>query len=150
MQVKANARNLRISSRKVRLVIDLIRGARAEKAQTQLRFLNKVAAEPVLKLLNSAIANAEHNFHLKKEDLKVAKITADEGPTLDRWMPRAHGRANPIRKRSTHLAIVLETVEPKEKGTKATNGEQKQSKATKSNQKHPKVKTTKPSKKENN
>ena len=115
MQVKAKARFLRMSARKVRLVIDLIRGANVVKAQTQLRFANKAAAEPVLKLLNSAIANAEHNFHLKKEDLVVAAITADEGPTLDRWHPRAHGRANPIRKRSTHISIVLEDKEPKAK-----------------------------------
>lgn len=113
MQVKAKARFIRMSSRKVRLVIDLIRGANVVKAQTQLRFANKAAAEPVLKLLNSAIANAEHNFHLKKEDLIIAAITADEGPILDRWHPRAHGRANPIRKRSTHIAITLEDIAKK-------------------------------------
>lgn len=106
-----------MSSRKVRLVIDLIRGARVEKAQTQLRFANKLAAEPVLKLLNSAIANAVHNFQLNKDDLKITSITADEGPILDRWHPRAHGRAMPIRKRSTHISITLEAVPFVEKGT---------------------------------
>lgn len=100
-----------MSSRKVRLVIDLIRGARVEKAQTQLRFANKLAAEPVLKLLNSAIANAVNNFQMNKEDLKITSITADEGPILDRWHPRAHGRAMPIRKRSTHISIILEAVD---------------------------------------
>ncbi len=113
MQVKAHARHIRMSSRKVRLVIDLIRGARVEKAQTQLRFANKLAAEPVLKLLNSAIANAVHNFQLNKDDLKITSITADEGPILDRWHPRAHGRAMPIRKRSTHISIILEAVPQK-------------------------------------
>lgn len=97
-----------MSPRKVRLVIDLIRGARATKAQTQLQFTNKAAAEPVLKLLNSAIANAVHNFQLNKEDLKIVSIMANEGPILDRWHPRAHGRAMPIRKRTTHLSIILE------------------------------------------
>ncbi|OGL99508.1 50S ribosomal protein L22 [Candidatus Uhrbacteria bacterium RIFOXYB2_FULL_45_11] len=111
MQVKAHARHIRMSSRKVRLVIDLIRGARVEKAQTQLRFANKLAAEPVLKLLNSAIANAVNNFQMNKEDLKITSITADEGPILDRWHPRAHGRAMPIRKRSTHISIILEAVD---------------------------------------
>jgi large subunit ribosomal protein L22 len=113
MQVKAHARFIRMSPRKVRLVIDLIRGARVEKAQTQLRFANKAAAEPVLKLLNSAIANAVNNFQLNKDDLKIVSITADEGPILDRWQPRAHGRAMPIRKRSSHISIVLEEVEQK-------------------------------------
>lgn len=104
-----------MSSRKVRLVIDLIRGARVEKAQTQLRFANKLAAEPVLKLLNSAIANAVNNFQLNKDDLKITSITADEGPILDRWQPRAHGRAMPIRKRSTHISIILEAIPQKGK-----------------------------------
>ena len=104
-----------MSSRKVRLVIDLIRGARVEKAQTQLRFANKLAAEPVLKLLNSAIANAVHNFQLNKDELKITAITADEGPILDRWHPRAHGRAMPIRKRSTHISIILEAIPQKAK-----------------------------------
>lgn len=114
MQVKAKARFIRMSARKVRLVIDLIRGAHVSKAQTQLRFANKAAAEPVLKLLNSAIANATNNFHLNKEDLVITSIMADEGPTLDRYHPRAHGRAMPIRKRSSHISITLETVEPKD------------------------------------
>ena len=114
MQVKAKARFIRMSARKVRLVIDLIRGSHVTKAQTQLRFANKAAAEPVLKLLNSAIANATNNFQLNKDDLVIASIMADEGPTLDRFQPRAHGRAMPIRKRSTHISIILENVEPKE------------------------------------
>jgi len=118
MQVKAHARFIRMSPRKVRLVIDLIRGARVEKAQTQLRFANKAAAEPVLKLLNSAIANAVNNFQLNKDDLKIVSITADEGPILDRWQPRAHGRAMPIRKRSSHISIILEAVEQKVKAEK--------------------------------
>ena len=114
MQVKAKARFIRMSARKVRLVVDLIRGAHVSKAQTQLRFANKAAAEPVLKLLNSAIANATNNFNLNKDDLVITSIMVDEGPTLDRFHPRAHGRAMPIRKRSSHISIIIENVEPKE------------------------------------
>jgi large subunit ribosomal protein L22 len=128
MQVKAHARHIRMSSRKVRLVIDLIRGARVEKAQTQLRFANKLAAEPVLKLLNSAIANAVNNFQMNNEDLKITSITADEGPILDRWQPRAHGRAMPIRKRSTHISIILEAVEQKGSVSSKENEETKKEK----------------------
>jgi len=114
MQVKAKARFIRMSARKVRLVVDLIRGAHVSKAQTQLRFANKAAAEPVLKLLNSAIANATNNFNLNKDDLVITSIMVDEGPTLDRFHPRAHGRAMPIQKRSSHISIIIENVEPKE------------------------------------
>lgn len=117
MQVKAHARTIRMSAQKARLVIDLIRGSRVLEAQARLRFTNKVAAGPVLKLLNSAIANAEHNFQLPKEHLVIKSIVANEGPTLDRWHPRAHGRALPIRKRTTHLSIVLENIEPKPRKT---------------------------------
>ena len=107
MDVKAKLRFLRMSPKKVRLVIDVIRGMDAEEAQTQLQFVNKRAAKPVLKLLNSAIANALNNSKLKKENLYIKKITADDGPTLKRWKPRAFGRAAEIRKRSTHVTIVL-------------------------------------------
>ncbi len=128
MLVKAYARHIRMSSRKVRLVIDLIRGARVVKAQTQLQFANKAAAEPVLKLLNSAIANAVHNFQLNKDDLFIKAVMADEGPILDRWQPRAHGRAFPIRKRTTHISIVLENIPPKAKAEKPTDPAKKSKK----------------------
>ena len=111
MEVKAKTRYLRISPRKVKLVIDLIRGLRVDQAQIQLHFLKKEAARPVLKLVNSAIANAENNFHLKKEFLYIKKITADQGPTLRRWFPRAFGRAGMIRKRSTHITVILDEYE---------------------------------------
>lgn len=108
-----------MSPRKVRLVIDAIRGLSVEAAETRLQFLPKLAAEPVLKLLRSAIANAEHNFHLKKEDLVVKTITADGGPTLSRSRPRAFGRAAPIRKRTTHINLILATKEDVKKIAKA-------------------------------
>ena len=96
-----------MSPRKVRLVINTIRGLDAQTAETRLRFMAQGPAEPVLKLLRSAMANAEHNFHLKREDLLVKTITADGGPTVKRSRPRAFGRSAPIRKRTTHINLVL-------------------------------------------
>jgi len=110
--ITAKLRHLKISPRKVRLVVDLIRGLSVEQAEKQLKFLPKRAAEPVLKLLNSAVANALNDFKALKENLFIAKITVDPGPTLKRWMPRAMGRATPIKKRTSHLTIVLESKEP--------------------------------------
>ena len=107
MNVTASLRYLRMSPRKVRLVINTIRGLDAQTAETRLRFMAQGPAEPVLKLLRSAMANAEHNFHLKREDLLVKTITADGGPTVKRSRPRAFGRSAPIRKRTTHINLVL-------------------------------------------
>jgi len=107
MELKASAKHIRMSPRKVRLVADLVRSLEVGKALDQLRFINKWAARPIAKLINSALANAEHNFDLDKNNLYIKKITVDEGTTLHRWMPRAFGRATPIRKRNSHIAIVL-------------------------------------------
>ncbi len=107
MDVHAFLRSLRMSPRKVRLVIDAVRGKSVKDADIRLSLMNKGAALPVLKLLRSAIANAEHNFKLAPESLYIKAITADGGPTLKRSRPRAFGRAAPIRKRTTHLSIVL-------------------------------------------
>src|SRR5512133_2313282 len=106
MQVNARLRNLRMAPRKVRLVVDLIRGLSVDAALQQLEFCNKAAALPVKKLLKSAIANAEHNHQLDASTLKIAKITVDAGVTLHRIQPRAHGSAAPIRKRSSHITII--------------------------------------------
>lgn len=108
MTVKAQAKYIRMSPRKIRLVVDLVRGLDVEEAKTQLNFMNKIAARPVLKLLESAVANASHNFKLKKENLYIKEIQVDGGPTLKRWKPRAFGRATPIRKRSSHITILLD------------------------------------------
>jgi large subunit ribosomal protein L22 len=108
MEVKAIARHIRMSPRKVRLVVNLIRGMNVANAQSQLSFMKKAAAEPVLKLLNSAIANAIHNFSLNPDSLYIKSIAVDGGPTLGRWRARAFGRAAPIRKRTSHISIVLE------------------------------------------
>jgi len=107
MEIKASVKNLRTSARKTRLVVDVVRGMQVEKALDQLKFVNKKVTGSVSKLIKSAIANAENNYELSKDNLYVKEITVDEGATLKRWMPRAHGRATPIRKRTSHINVVL-------------------------------------------
>lgn len=99
-----------MSARKVRLVVDVVRGSQVDKALSQLKFTKKLAVTPVAKLIDSAIANAEHNFNLDRSNLFVKTINVDEGMTLDRWMPKAHGRATAIRKRSCHINLVLSEI----------------------------------------
>lgn len=107
MEVKAKAKYIRISPRKVRLVADLVRGLKLTAALDQLKFSSKHAAKPLQKLIDSAAANAVNNFELDKNNLFIKEVMVDEGPTLDRWMPRARGRATPIRKRTSHINLVL-------------------------------------------
>ena len=107
----ATARYIRISSRKVKVVIDLIRGKSVEDAEAILLYTPKAAAEPVLKLLRSAIANAENNLELSKDNLYVAEIYANQGPTLKRYRPRARGSAFHIRKRTSHITVILDEKE---------------------------------------
>lgn len=109
--VNASLRYLRIAPRKVRLVVDSIRGRNARLAERDLQFSTKLAAVSVLKLLRSAIANAEHNFHLDPAKLYIKHIVANEGPTLKRYRPRAFGSAAVIRKRTSHVMLVLGTTE---------------------------------------
>ena len=124
MEVKASLKHLRTSPRKVRLVADMIRGAKVDKALNQLKLTNKKVTSPLNKLLMSAISNAENNFELKKDNLVIKEIRVDDGATLKRWMPRAYGRATPIRKRSSHIMITLsEIVESKK--TEATKDKKK-------------------------
>lgn len=108
MQVQAKLRHLRISPRKVRLVTEVIKGLDIESADQQLTFLNKASAPAIKKLLASAVANATNNNKLDKKTLKVKNIFVDEGFTLKRWKPRAMGRATMIRKRSSHVTLILE------------------------------------------
>lgn len=110
MSVIAKFRYLHIAPRKVRLVADAIRGKKVEKAQAILSFLVKKSSAPLLKLLNSAIANAENNFKLDKTDLYIQKIIVDEGPKNKRWHAQSRGRAAEILKRTSHITIVLETL----------------------------------------
>ncbi|MDR0841365.1 MAG: 50S ribosomal protein L22 [Christensenellaceae bacterium] len=104
----AIARYIRISSRKIKIVIDLIRGKSVREAQGILQFTPKAASEPVLKLLNSAIANAENNLGLSADTLYVAEVFANQGPTLKRFRPRAKGSASRIRKRTSHITVILD------------------------------------------
>mgnify|MGYP000874292428 CR=1 FL=1 len=106
----AVARYIRLSPRKVKIVIDLIRGKKVNDAAAILQFTPKAASEPVLKLLNSAIANGENNQDLSRDTMYVAEVYANQGPTLKRFRPRAHGRASSIRKRSSHITIILDQV----------------------------------------
>lgn len=118
MKVSAKLRYLRIAPRKVRLVADLIRGKSVEEAQTILNFTTKKAAQVLLKLLKSAIANAKTNFQLEEKNLYISKILVDEGPKYKRWMPRARGMATPIQKKTSHVTIVLDEIVKKPKKVK--------------------------------
>ena len=108
MQATAHLKYLRISPRKVSVVLDLIRNKPAKYAVAILQNTNKAAAEPVCKLLKSAMANAENNHGMDVDKLVVAKVFACPGPILKRIMPRAQGRAFRINKRTSHVTIVLE------------------------------------------
>jgi len=103
----ATARMVRIAPRKVRLVVDQIRGKSAAEAISILRFTNRGASEAVEKVLKSAIANAEHNYDMDVEDLVVTEAYANEGPTLKRFRPRAKGAASRINKRTSHITVVV-------------------------------------------
>jgi len=105
--VRAKARYVRTAPRKVRIVADQIRGLDVEAAIALLSFSPRGASEPVLKLLRSAAANAENNFDLDPEEMRISSISVDEGPTMRRYRPRARGRATRIEKRSSHINIAL-------------------------------------------
>ena len=106
-QAKAVARTVRIAPRKVRLVVDLIRGKQVGEAVAILRHTPKAASPVVEKVLKSAVANAEHNYELDVNNLVVSEIYVDEGPTLKRFRPRAQGRASAINKRTSHITVVV-------------------------------------------
>jgi len=110
--MQAKLRYLRISPRKVRLVVDMIRNKSVSDSIKILNFTVKRARDPVLKLLNSAIANSK-NMDINSKDLYVAEIKVDKGPTLKRHMPRSRGMSNPILKRTSHIVIILDKIENK-------------------------------------
>jgi ribosomal protein L22 len=105
--VRAQARYVRTSARKARLVCDLLRGKSVQEARAILAYSQRSVARDWAKVLESAIANAEHNHELVGDDLRILTASADEGPTLKRFRPRAMGRATRIRKRTSHLTITL-------------------------------------------
>jgi ribosomal protein L22 len=109
--VRASARYVRIAPRKARLIADQVRGLHIEKARALLQFSPRGAAQNIHKLIDSAAANAENNHDLIGDEMKVSSITVDEGPTLKRYRPRAQGRATPIHKRTSHIAVALTPAE---------------------------------------
>jgi large subunit ribosomal protein L22 len=111
----AEARYVRVTPMKARRVVDLIRGLPANEALTVLQFAPQAASEPVYKVLASAVANAENNDRLDPDTLLVAQAFVDEGPTMKRFRPRAQGRAYRIRKRTSHITVVVESVAAKPK-----------------------------------
>ncbi|CAN5891659.1 50S ribosomal protein L22 [soil metagenome] len=108
MEAKARLTMLRSTPQKTRLVADLIRGKEVVEAENILRFTPRRAAKPILKLLQSAKANAVNNHDMFEDTLVVSKIMVDEGPVLKRFLPRARGRADLLRKRTSHITIILE------------------------------------------
>ncbi|HMA47420.1 MAG TPA: 50S ribosomal protein L22 [Frankiaceae bacterium] len=106
---RAQARYVRVSPTKARRVVDLVRGMRASDALDVLRFASQAASEDVYKVVASAVANAEHNERLTPDTLWVGEAYVDEGPTLKRFRPRAQGRAYRIRKRTSHITVVVES-----------------------------------------
>tara|TARA_Y100000310_G_C20681633_1_gene816318 strand:- start:633 stop:1151 length:519 start_codon:yes stop_codon:yes gene_type:complete len=112
MESTAKLNYLRIAPRKTRLIVDLIRGKKAEKAQSILSLTVKKGSEPILKLLNSAIANAKNDLSLDPSNLYISKITVDEGRTYKRWRPRARGRAAQIQKKTSNITLVLSELKP--------------------------------------
>ncbi|HEY8109186.1 MAG TPA: 50S ribosomal protein L22 [Patescibacteria group bacterium] len=110
MQVTAKARFQRGSATKARLLLEPLRGARAEDALHRLRLQPHAAARPVAKLIASAVANAEHNYSLDKSSLVIDALTADQGPSYRRYRPAAKGRANPIKRPSMHLVVTLKDI----------------------------------------
>ncbi len=108
MEITAKARYVRISPRKARLVVDLVRGEKVEEALNILAFTNKTFAQKLTKLINSAVANAQHNTNMDADTLWIKRIYVDGGPVLKRYMPRAMGRTTMIRKRTSHITVVLD------------------------------------------
>ncbi|WP_054956060.1 50S ribosomal protein L22 [Paenibacillus dakarensis] len=107
MEAKAHARSIRIAPRKAQLVVDLIRGKQVGEAIAILRHTPKAASPVVEKLLNSAIANAEHNYSMDVNKLVVTQVYVNQGPTMKRFRPRAMGRASRINKRTSHITLVV-------------------------------------------
>jgi len=115
-EARATSKYNRTSARKMRRVVDLIRGQHVVEAQRILRFSGLGASRDIEKLLNAAIANAEQNPGVIADNLVIERAWVDEGPTLKRYRPRAYGRATRIRKRTSHVTVVVRTMEPVDEG----------------------------------
>jgi len=129
-RVRAQARWVRTSARKARLVLEHIRGRSVPEARTILAFTSRAVATDIEKVLRSAVANAEANHGLDGDELLVETAYADEGPTLKRWKPRARGRVNRIRKRSCHVTLVL-VEQPEERAPRRRRAQQSTAAKTK-------------------
>jgi large subunit ribosomal protein L22 len=128
---RASARYLRVSPRKARRIIDIVRGTKATQALDVLKFDEHAASEDVYKVVASAIANAEHNQRLDPDTLWISEAYVDEGPTLKRFRPRAQGRAYRIRKRTSHVTVVVESRTPASSAaTGATSGARRSRRAS--------------------
>jgi large subunit ribosomal protein L22 len=107
MDVRAESKYIRMTPRKVRLVVDTVRGKSVKEAMDILKFMNRAAAREVAETVQSAVANAEQNNHMDPEDLYIAEIYANQAPTAKRFQPGPRGRANPILKRSSHITVIV-------------------------------------------
>ncbi len=107
MEVRAVAKDTGVSPRKVRLLIDMVRGKKVDEALTMLKFVPSPTARVVAKVIKSAAANAESNLQMSSSDLKIVRLFADEARTLKRYRPRSRGRASPILKRSSHITVIV-------------------------------------------
>jgi len=124
MDIKAEAKHIRMSPRKVRLVVDAIKSFSPQEAIEKLMFVNKRAAKPVVKVIQSAIANAKNNFKLDETSLKFKEIQVNEGPTLKRSRAISRGRSHQIMKRTSHIKVILKTKKKKQK-TKNTKARER-------------------------
>jgi len=107
MEIKAIAKDTGVSPRKVRLLVDMVRGKKVEEALTILKFTPTPMARVVAKVVKSAVANAENNFQMSPSDLRIVKVFADEARTLKRYRSRSRGRVSPILRRSSHITVVV-------------------------------------------
>lgn len=111
MQAIATAKYIRVSSRKMKFICDMVRGKNLDEALTLLKFTPKKGAKVLEKVVTSAAANAENNFNMDRDNLYIAEVYANQGPTLKRWRPRAQGRAFQILKRTSHISVVVKEKE---------------------------------------
>lgn len=107
MEVRAVAKDTRVSPQKVRLIVDMVRGKKVDEALTILKFISSPTANVVAKVIKSAAANAESVFQIPSSDLTIVRIFADDAPTMKRYRARARGRVSPILKRSSHITVIV-------------------------------------------
>ncbi|OGO39508.1 MAG: 50S ribosomal protein L22 [Chloroflexi bacterium RBG_16_57_8] len=107
MEVRAVAKNIRVSPSKARLLVDMVRGKKVEEALTMLRFTPTPTARAVAKVIKSAAANAENGFQMSPEALRIRRVFVDSGLTMKRYRPAARGRASPVLKRSSHITVIV-------------------------------------------